>query len=284
MGIESYLHEVIHRQPGDSEIWVINSDGSNLHRLGDVEGQGPDWSPDGSKITYFNYVDGGGDIWIMNSDGSNPIKLTDNPSEDWWPKFSPDGSKITFQSKRDGNHEIYVMNIDGTNQVRITNNSIDDEDPNWSPDGTKIAFISMRDGHYEIYTMNADGSNQTRITNTNGQAIDPDWKPITNPNSVNESGQSFNSLPKKIQLFQNYPNPFNTETVISFELKIPARITMRIFNVFGKEIQTLIENKFYNKGHYSFKFDASDVSSGIYFYKINSDHGFSQIKKMCLLK
>jgi TolB protein len=167
-----------------SELWLINPDGSDLHRLGDVEGQGPHWSPDGSKIAYFNYVDGGGDIWIMNADGADPVKLTDNPSEDWWPQFSPDGGTIAFQSKRDGNFEIYVMNSDGGDPIRLTNNSADDEDPNWSPDGNKIAFISMRDGHYEIYTMNADGSNQSRITSTNGHAIDPEWKPIAIPPSV----------------------------------------------------------------------------------------------------
>jgi len=161
-----------------SEIWTINPDGSGLHQVGNLNGQGPDWSPDGSKIVYFNYVEGGGDIWIANADGTNPTRLTDHPSEDWWPKFSPDGRKIAFQSKRDGNHEIYVMDSDGTNPVRLTRNSADDEDPNWSPDGTMIAFISMRDGHYEIYIMNVDGSNQTRVTTTNGHAIDPDWKPV----------------------------------------------------------------------------------------------------------
>ena len=167
-----------------SEIWTINPDGSDLHKVSNVDGQGPDWSPDGSKVVYFNYADGGGDIWVMNADGSNPVKLTTNPSEDWWPKYSPDGSKIAFQSRRDGNHEIYVMNSDGSNQVRLTNNSADDEDPNWSPDGSRIVFISMRDGHYEIYTMKADGTNQIRITHTSGHAIDPEWKPIAIPDTT----------------------------------------------------------------------------------------------------
>jgi len=163
-----------------SEIWIMELDGNKLLQLGNVEGQGPDWSPDGSFITYYDYYEGGGDIWLMSVNDLNPVKLTNDPAEDWWPKFSPDGTKIAFQSKRDGNHEIYVMNFDGSNQVRLTNNSADDEDPNWSPDGSEIAFISMRDGHYEVYTMDIDGSNQTRITYSDGHAIDPDWKPIIN--------------------------------------------------------------------------------------------------------
>ncbi len=220
-----------------SEIWVMNADGSNLHRLGNVEGQGADWSPDGSKITYFNYVEGGGDIWIMNSNGSNPVKLTTNPSEDWWPKFSLDGSKIALQSKRDGNHEIYVMNSDGSSPIRLTNNSADDEDPNWSPDSTKIAFISMRDGHYEIYTMNKDGSNQTRVTTTNGHAIDPDWKPITYQTSVKEGRQSLNSLPKNFQLFQNYPNPFNPGTSIQYTINNSHFLHSKYMMLLGKKLK-----------------------------------------------
>jgi Tol biopolymer transport system component len=160
-----------------SEIMVMNSDGTNIQRIGNVDGQGADWSPDGTKIVYYNYVDGGGDIWVMNVDGTNVTKLTNHSAEDWWPQWSPDGSRIAFQSKRDGNFEIYLMNADGSNLVRLTNNTADDEEPKWSPDGTKIAFSSLRDGHYEIYVMNADGSDQRRLTNVIGQAINPDWKP-----------------------------------------------------------------------------------------------------------
>jgi len=160
-----------------SEIWTIQADGGDLARIGDRDGQGADYSPDGNRIAYFNYVDGGGDIWAMNSDGTDSKKLTDHHAEDWWPNWSPDGRRIAFQSKRDGNFEIYVMNAAGGNLVRLTSNSADDEEPRWSPDGRKIAFSSLRDGHYEIYVMNADGSDQRRITHVNGHAINPRWKP-----------------------------------------------------------------------------------------------------------
>ncbi len=159
-----------------SELWVINDDGG-LKKISN-DAQGGVFSPDGKKVIYFNYIDGGGDIWSMNADGSTVKKITDHSAEDWWPSWSPDGKKIVFQSKRDGNFEIYTMNADGSGLVRLTNNSTDDEEPKWSPDGKKIAFSSLRDGHYEIYVMNADGSNQSRVTETNGQAINPSWKPV----------------------------------------------------------------------------------------------------------
>ena len=263
-----------------SEILLINPDGSDLHPLGSLDGQGPDWSPDGLKIVYFNYVEGGGDIWIANADGTNPIKLTDDPAEDWWPKFSPDGNKIAFQSRRDGNFEIYVMDSDGSNLTRITNNSADDEDPNWSPDGEKIAFISMRDGHYEIYTMNVDGSDQTRITTTDGQAVDPDWKPVITLTSVEENGESWNALPKNFRLFQNYPNPFNPATRIDFEIIEPGFATLRIYNLFGQEVDKLI-NKHMPKGVHSVDWNCMNLPGGVYYYRL-SNHLGSDTKKMVI--
>lgn len=160
-----------------SELWEINADGSNPHKIVSVNGQGGVYSPDGSEIVFFDYVEGGGDIWKMDSDGANISKLTLHHAEDWWPDWSPDGKKIVFQSKRDGNFEIYILELESGSLTRLTNNNSDDEEPKWSPDGKKIAFSSLRDGHYEIYTMNADGTNQTRLTNVNGNAINPNWRP-----------------------------------------------------------------------------------------------------------
>ncbi|MCX6555271.1 MAG: DUF5050 domain-containing protein [Candidatus Aminicenantes bacterium] len=160
-----------------SEIWTMQADGSNARRIGNMDGQGADWSPAGSRIAYFDYVDGGGDIWVMDKDASRGVKITDHGAEDWWPNWSPDGSRIVFQSKREGNFDIYSMKTDGSGLIRLTNNLADDEEPKWSPDGCRIAFSSLRDGHYEIYVMNADGSGQKRLTSVDGQAINPDWKP-----------------------------------------------------------------------------------------------------------
>ncbi len=171
---------------GNSEIYVMNVNGTNVTRLtfDAAADQEPSWAPDGSKIVFSSdrgALAGSLAINVMAANGTTPIRLTDTTYNSA-PPWSPDGSKIAFQSARNSfNYEIYTMNADGTSQTRITNNLSKDTQPAWSPDGSKIAFQSDRGltaDFYEIYVMNADGSNQTRLTNSPG-VIDrnPTWSP-----------------------------------------------------------------------------------------------------------
>ncbi len=84
------------------------------------------------------------------------------------------------------------------------------------------------------------------------------------------------------KLEQNYPNPFNPSTKINFSIQSDGLVTLKVFNIIGQEVATLI-NDFKTAGSHSVNFDASKLSSGIYLYKINSN-GFSQSKKMMLIK
>ncbi len=162
----------------------MNADGRNVHRVGNVAGNGPYWSNDGRKILFTSWMGSANEVFEMNADGSNPIQLTHLGSEIYWPKWSPDGSKIVFQSNKDGEQEIYTMNSDGNQITQLTFNEYEDSDPGWSPDGKKIVFVSKRTGNLELYTMNWDGTSQTKLTTTVQHAIQPDWKPrITNPPS-----------------------------------------------------------------------------------------------------
>ncbi len=152
---------------GNSEIYVMNADGTNQTRLTNEPRNdfAPSLSPDGSRIVFMSRRAGGDEIYVMNADGTNPVRLTDNPANDDTPVFSPDGSRIIFESDRDGNSEIYVMNADGTNQTRLTDNPAFDRNPSFSPDGSRIVFESNRETvSNEIYVMNADGTNQIRLT------------------------------------------------------------------------------------------------------------------------
>ncbi|GAB4294296.1 MAG: hypothetical protein Kow0098_15780 [Ignavibacteriaceae bacterium] len=83
-------------------------------------------------------------------------------------------------------------------------------------------------------------------------------------------------------LLQNYPNPFNPETNIFFNLPRDGYVVLKIFDLTGREVKTLI-NEYKSAGQYNIKWDASDKVSGIYFYKLTSGN-FSSVKKMILLR
>lgn len=83
-------------------------------------------------------------------------------------------------------------------------------------------------------------------------------------------------------LHQNYPNPFNPETIISYELRITSDVVLSVYNTEGKHIADLVNQK-QNAGKHEVKFNAENISSGIYFYRLEI-HGFTQSRKMILLK
>ncbi len=91
-----------------------------------------------------------------------------------------------------------------------------------------------------------------------------------------------NQQPISYSLSQNYPNPFNPSTTITFSLEKAGTVTLRIYNILGQEVMSLV-NEDLKSGTYSYKFDASRLSSGVYFYSLNAGT-FHQVKKMMLLK
>jgi len=89
-------------------------------------------------------------------------------------------------------------------------------------------------------------------------------------------------IPDKYYLYQNYPNPFNPVTTIKYQTTNTGFITLKVFDILGKEVATLVSEK-QNAGIYEITFDGNNLNSGIYFYKIISDN-FTQTKKFILIK
>ena len=90
------------------------------------------------------------------------------------------------------------------------------------------------------------------------------------------------SIPEKYILRQNYPNPFNPSTVISFQLTAFSKVILKVYDVLGREVATLVNGE-KPAGSYKVNFDTSKLASGVYFYRLTAGD-FTQTKKMILLK
>ena len=97
---------------------------------------------------------------------------------------------------------------------------------------------------------------------------------ISDPNTT--------QAPKEFHLAQNYPNPFNPVTTIEFNLSATQYTELKVYNLLGTEVATLVAGKL-NQGPHTFQFDGSKLSSGIYYYQLNSGN-VREVKKMVLLK
>ena len=96
------------------------------------------------------------------------------------------------------------------------------------------------------------------------------------------SVESDRQIPKEFCLYQNYPNPFNPNTKISWQSPVSGHQTLKVFDILGNEIATLVD-EYKSAGNYEIRFDASGLSSGLYFYRLQAG-SFIQTVKMILLK
>jgi hypothetical protein len=91
------------------------------------------------------------------------------------------------------------------------------------------------------------------------------------------------ATPKKFDLSQNYPNPFNPRTKIDYELPVDCRVTLKIFDITGREIAILLNNEFKTADYYTIDFDGSNLASGVYFYRLLTEK-FTNVKRMLMIK
>jgi Tol biopolymer transport system component len=118
----------------DGDLFVINADGTGLHRL--LATRRPEWpsawSPDGKKILFTrSFDDHNSDVYVMDADGTNVRRLTRAVRQDIGGGWSPDGSRIVFSSERLGRTHLFVMRANGTRQHAITHGGAEDFNPSW---------------------------------------------------------------------------------------------------------------------------------------------------------
>jgi hypothetical protein len=126
---------------------------------------------------------------------------------------------------------------------------------------------------FTFYPPNTNVStlNETKVFNSNGVLILA---------GINDDQSKY--IPSSFKLYQNYPNPFNPETVIRFSLPVDAHVELKVFDIYGREIITLV-NGFMNRGNHGISWSPKQISSGIYLYRVRTNT-FIDTKKMIFLR
>jgi hypothetical protein len=131
---------------------------------------------------------------------------------------------------------------------------------------------------YTYEDKNVSGSLEYRLEQIDNNGLTSYFGPIMlNPNSVGSD-----AVPAVFALNQNYPNPFNPSTIINYQLAIDNYTTLKVYNLIGKEVATLVNGN-QSAGSHQVTFDGSALTSGVYFYKLQSGSSV-EVKKLTLVK
>ena len=177
------------------------------------------------------------------------------------------------------NENVTVGNDKGYVQISVNNGSWQDlagpfegYSPTWTQgyvDLSNYADSTVRIGFY--FTSNSSHED-------NGWYIDD----VRIEGIITSITDDQNEIPAEFSLSQNYPNPFNPTTSIRYAIPKPGFVTLKVYDVLGREVTTLV-NAEKSAGSYEINFDASELTSGIYFYSVSAG-SFTETKKMVLLK
>ena len=139
---------------------------------------------------------------------------------------------------------------------------------------------------HETYSL--PGADNNATVKVRFRSIQPGWDWWWAVDNVCIKGFSVTGLtqnseiPTKFDLLQNYPNPFNPTTQIKFDIPKQGFVSLKVYDVLGKEVANLV-NEVKAAGSYAVEFDGASLSSGIYYYRIESG-SFVNVKKMVLIK
>ncbi|HYA63841.1 MAG TPA: translocation protein TolB, partial [Candidatus Sulfotelmatobacter sp.] len=185
-GIGTTQIAFIRGNAGTKEVWVMDYDGANQHKLTSLGSVSltPRWSPDASRIAFtcFQPVSGvvSAQICMYSFDAGKLVTFARYRSTNSSPTWSPDGLQVMFSSSMQGNPALYVTDASGNRPKRLTFASNGgDTSPAWNPKtGQTVAFVSDRSGLPQLYLMNSDGTDTQKLDLPDmGYVVDPAWSP-----------------------------------------------------------------------------------------------------------
>jgi hypothetical protein len=213
--------------------------------------------------------------WQLDWDSGNP---EDWPMLFWWDKLLSDpyfANKLRarwFELRQTAfKYENIVSVMDSINV--LTAEARDRNFAAWKVLGVYIWPNAVVYSNYKLEYNHLKAWIESRLTWMDANMFGEDIAVADEPNAP---------LPAEYALEQNYPNPFNPSTVISYSLKSPSKVTLKIYDMLGKEVAMLVD-EMQAPGKHTANFNAARLSAGVYFYSIKAG-SFSETKKMVLLK
>jgi predicted RNA methylase len=239
-------------------------------------------SAGGASSVFAIDLDDDGDTDVLSASfGENPLWQ----SEITW--YENDGSEIftthTITDGAEGAESVYAVDMDDDGDMDVLSASWDDNKIAWyENDGSEIFTTHIITTSAEVaacvYASDVDDDGDMDVLSASKDNIA--WYENLGPTSVEKS--SLTNLSNKFNLLQNYPNPFNPSTIIEFSLPKSELVELKVHNILGKEVSTLVSNKL-NQGNHSYTFDGKNLASGIYYYQLLAGD-YTEVKKMILLR
>ncbi|HRF66560.1 MAG TPA: YCF48-related protein [Ignavibacteria bacterium] len=233
---------------------------------------------------------------------SGSVRKTTDGGTTWTAQTSNYSSTLYWLNMFDANTG-YLVGIGGT--LRKTTNGGTNWDTVMTPMSASqysISFTNMSTGYiagasgYSYRTSNGGAS--WEIKNSGGSSLNAVF--AKGYDSAFVAGASgciqqyynalvggitwYNQVPEKFTLEQNYPNPFNPVTTIKFGLPKAAKVTLKVYDILGREVSILFNNVDLNAGIVTYDFDGTDLASGVYFYTLIVNNNKIDTKRMVMLK
>jgi photosystem II stability/assembly factor-like uncharacterized protein len=273
---------IIYKTTNTAENWLQQTSGTSNAIIGDMVDQNTGW-----------FVGSGGIVSKTTDGGSN-----------WTPQNANAGTHTLYSIKMLNANTGYLC---GYTVVRKTSNGGDNWDSVQTPYSTSTYFsLDFIDANNGVVT--GYGGQVMRTTN-GGQSWTVYYIGTDNalyasymvsvdtifvggsaaaiyklPMGVIKVLEWSNEVPAKYVLYQNYPNPFNPSTTIKFSLPKAGNVVLRIYDITGRIVRTLLDNEQLNIGTVTLTFDGINLSSGVYFYSLLVDGKMIDSKKMVLVK
>lgn len=236
------------------------------------------WSPVSDEFLYYSILSYPKGIYrgVKGSDViTHPLVLeTDYVSDLTW---IPDGSGFLYSTQNFGffSNQIVKYDFSSNQDTVLADGSIYLVGARVSPDGHYFAFADRADENspYDLFGMAIDGSQQWKIVS---DIVSWDWGSMAATDV-----ESFDQV-EDFELLSNYPNPFNPSTTIKYSIPTSEFVSLKVYDVLGSEVATLV-NEEKPTGNYKVNFNATNLSSGIYFYTLKVGN-FTQTKKLILMK